>query len=160
MKKAGLEKKNQKPVLFERGVTLIEILIVLTLLGIVFSLLLSTFSDLGSYRSLERDAAEVKSLLEEARIYTQGSREDSSYGVYFEGDEIALFKGGSWDTREAELERYQLQRGSDISLDGIGGEQEIVFDRLSGELDVTGDISISGNDRDIVITLLKSGLVE
>lgn len=144
----------------DRGFTLIEILAVVAIMAIISSLLLSTFFSLSGYSSLERDAAETRAYLEEARIYTQGSRLASSYGVRFAGDEIVLFKGESWLERDEELRRHGLNRSTEVSLVGIGGESEVVFRRLFGEPSISGNITLSGSDRSIIISVLSSGFVE
>ncbi len=133
---------------------------VVAILGIISSLLLSVFFSLADYRALEREAAEVKAYLEEARIYTQGSRHASSHGVHFGVDEIELFRGESWAGKEESIKTHRLNSSISISMDGLGGGSEIVFRRLFGEPDVFGDIVLSGPKRDLVVTLLPSGIIE
>ncbi|MGM0482427.1 MAG: type II secretion system protein [Patescibacteria group bacterium] len=143
-----------------RGFTLVEIIVVIAILVLISSLLLSVFLSLRNYRALERDVAEVKACLEEARIYTQGSKEDSSYGVYFSGDEITLFKGDSWSTKEKELRSYTFNSSTDLIAGGVNDGDEVVFSGLFGKPGVSGDINLSGVDRDITISVLSSGFVE
>ena len=144
----------------DRGFTLIEIVAVVAIMGIITGLLLTTFFSLSNYSSLERDAAEARAHLEEARIYTQGSRQASSYGVRFEDNEMVLFKGESWLERDDELRSYEFNRSTEVSLGGLGGESEIVFRRLFGEPSVSGTITLSGSGRTVEINVLSSGFVE
>ena len=136
-----------------------EVLVVLTIMTVVLSILLFSFFNLANYRALEGDVAKIRSFLEEARIYTQGSREDSSYGVYFTEKEVTLFKGESWDEREEELRAHSFNVYVSVDTGGIGSD-EVVFRRLFGEPAVSGDILVSSRGRDILITVLSSGLME
>ncbi len=144
----------------DEGFTLVEILMVIVVLGIIASLLLSVFYALADWRALEREAAEIKAYLEEARIYTQASRHASSHGVYFGDEEMELFRGESWAEKEESIRAHRLSGSISIIMDDLGGESEIVFFRLFGEPSVFGDIVVAGPRRELVITLLSSGLVE
>ncbi len=154
---------NKSSVVFpknNKGFTVVEILVVLSVLAILFSLLLSVFFSLADYRALERDCAEIRAYLEEARIYTQSSRLESSYGVYFNADEIELFRGDSWATKEESLKTHQFNSFVSVSDTSLGGVDEVVFHRLFGEPSVHGEIRVSGPKREIVINLFSSGIVE
>ncbi len=155
-----LDKKTLFLIGDTRGFTLAEILMVLAILGIISSLLLSVFFNLNRYRALERDAAEVRAYLEEARIYTQGSHHASSYGVRFEEGSVELFRGDSWEERHESIKDHDLDPSVSISVEGLNGNNEVVFQRLFGEPDVSGEIILSGFGRDIIIDLLSSGFVE
>lgn len=153
--------KNKSSTVFlknSRGFTVVETLIVLTILVILFSLLLSVFFNLADYRALERDCAEIRAYLEEARIYTQSSKLESSYGVYFNTDEIELFRGDSWATKEEILKTHQFNRSVSVSNTSLGGANEVIFYRLFGEPSVYGEIKVSGPKREIVINLFSSGI--
>jgi prepilin-type N-terminal cleavage/methylation domain-containing protein len=143
-----------------KGFTVIEILIVLAVLSILFSLLLSVFFNLADYRALERDCAEIRAYLEEARIYTQSSRLESSYGVYFNTNGIELFRGDSWSTKEESLKTHQFNSFVSVSDSSLGGADEVVFHRLFGEPSVHGEIRVSGPKREMIINLFSSGIVE
>ena len=142
------------------GFTLIEVITVIAIFVLISALFLGTFFSLRDYRTLERDAAETRAYLEEARIYTQGSRDDSSYGVRFEDNFITLFKGNSWITREEEIRSYSFGGSTEILMEGIGNTEEIVFERLFGEPSVSGEILLSGKERDITVTVLPGGFIE
>lgn len=143
----------------QKGFTLTEVLVVLTIMTVILSILLSTFYNLDSYRALEGDVAEIRSFLEEARMYTQGSREDSSYGVYFAEKGITLFRGESWEEKVEELKDHNFNMY--VSVDTVGvGSDEIVFKRLFGEPTVSGNLLVSSRGREITVTILSSGLME
>ncbi|MGM0628893.1 MAG: pilus assembly FimT family protein [Patescibacteria group bacterium] len=142
------------------GFTLTEIVVVIAILTLISTLLFSVFHSLRDYRALERDVAEVRAYLEEARIYTQGSREDSSYGVYFSGDEITLFKGDSWATKEKELKKHTFNSSTDLVAGNVSDGDEVVFKGLFGKPGVVGNVNLSGATRDITVSVLSSGFVE
>ncbi len=144
----------------EKGFTLLEIVLVLSILGIIFSILLFTFFSLLNYRTLERDTAEVKAYLEEARIYTLGSKKDSSYGVFLDLESVTIFRGNSWNEREEELRRYRFEGLTTVSLTGLGGEDEVVFRRIFGEPSVNGAITLSGPAGVRTVTILSSGVID
>lgn len=144
----------------DKGFTLVEMIIVMAILAIISSLLFSVFYNLNNYKSLERDAAEVRACLEEARIYTQGSRNDSSYGVYFSDSGVTLFKGDSWITKEKEIREHVFNRSTGLVVDDISEGDEVVFSGLFGKPDMAGDITLSGLDSSITVSLLPAGFVE
>ena len=144
---------------YNRGFTLVELLVVLAIMGIIMSIIFVAFLNLANYRDFEKDVAEIRSFLEKARMYTQGSREDSSYGVYFTENKAYLFKGDSWVDRQDKLDDYSVGVSTTINIEDIGSD-EVVFKRLFGEPDFFGDIVVSSKNKKAEITILSSGLIE
>ena len=79
--------KNCKIENYKSAFTLIEMMVVITILGIVMSMLILTFRN-SKTRDLEITSQQVKTALEEAMSYSLGPREGDSningYGVCFE----------------------------------------------------------------------------
>ncbi len=149
--------------LFEKGFTLIEIIVIIGILLVISFLTFSSFSNLNSAQALDKDVMEVTSLLNEARSLTLSSKESSQYGVHFETDRIVLFKGSSYSPSESsniyvDLNRHVLITGINLSLGN-----EVIFERLTGKALSIGTITLAlrappATSR--TITISSSGIVD
>lgn len=147
-----------------KGFTLIEFLVAVAIIVIVAVLILVPLWRTREANALSISADQVMALIEDARGRTLSAKDDSHWGVHFQTDKAALFKGstyvqGAADNREIELdERVQI---SSINLDG--GGDDLVFKRLSGETDQDGAVTLSlksDGSQTKVITIQSSGIAE
>jgi len=145
------------------GFTLIEILVVIAIIALVSSLMIFAFTGLESVQALEQEVGTVRGFLEEARVYTQGSRSASSYGVWFEEEGVTLFRGESWAERDEILQDRRFDQSVIISLIDLNdGGSEVVFERLFGEPHTWGEIRLwsTSEEADRRVIIHPSGLVE
>jgi len=125
-----------------KGLTIIEILIVIAILVLLAALGAGALPDFGKNVELNDAALRSTSLLDQARVQTLSSKDATQYGVHFEADKMVLFRGSSFSSTDSSNEEHLLPRGvliSQISLNG--GGSDVVFKRLIGETNEYGTIT-------------------
>ena len=146
-----------------RGVTFVELLIVLAIIGIIVAITLPSFSSIKENQVLNNAVENVVSALNKARTQTLSSLESSEYGVHFESDQIVIFKGKVYSAVDPDNESVEITSPatiSNVTLGGVSGsEGELYFARLSGVPDKSGTVtvSIAGNSK--IITISSTGTV-
>lgn len=146
-----------------RGISFIEILIVAAIIGIIVLLALPAFSPIKESQVLNNAVENVVSALNKARAQTLSSLDSSEYGVYFESDQIVIFKGKVFSAGDHENESIEITPPATISNVALGGvsesEGELYFARLSGVPDKTGTITISMPSSTKTITISATGVI-
>jgi len=147
----------------KKGLTLVEVIIVISILIVVTSGAMRLFRSFDEAEALNREFANTISLLEKARQETLFSKDSSKYGVRFNTDEMILFKGEFYATSSTDNIIVKLHPKvliSDINLPN--GTTSVSFKRLSGETSQSGTITLqslldASNIK--VITIEKTGIV-
>ena len=124
-----------------KGFTLVEILIVLAIAVILFTIILTGFANLRESSDLTLAVDEAISFLQEARAKTLSSEGASVYGVHFETSQFVLFVGDMYDPSVSSNKIRALPSTIEISiidLEGVG--DDALFKRLTGETDNDGTI--------------------
>lgn len=128
----------------KKGITFIEIILVIAVSVFLAAIVFFKFSDLNSRQALEKDALSVASVLNEARSRTLSSKGATQYGVHLEESRVVLFPGNSYSAGNSLNEPTDLSAHTHISdIDLIGGVDDIVFSRLTGAASASGTTTIS-----------------
>jgi Tfp pilus assembly protein FimT len=147
-----------------KGVTIIEILIVVTIIIIVATISTVGFSALNARQALEKDTIKIMSVLNEARSKTLSSKGPSQYGVHIDGTEVVLFRGTSYSPSDPENEVVTLSPRSRITqMTFSSGGSDIIFSRLTGASNKSGEITVAlVNDLSTTrtITIYMTGIVQ
>lgn len=153
--------KNKKACsLMRRGITIIEILIVIAVLGIIFSIIIPQFSKMRENQALKNGAQDILSSVNKARSQTLASLNSSEYGVHFQSDKVIIFKGAVFSGGDANNETIDIITPAIISNIALaGGGNEIYFNRLSGAPSTTGAVTISTSSYSKIITIYATGAV-
>lgn len=156
--------KNKKEVF---GFTLIEILIVIAIFSIIFTFTVLSLRYFQKKSELNNTTEEIINSLRLAQNKTLASEGASSYGIYFNDttspNQYILFKGTSFASRDPAFdETFKLSNNLLIYQINLGGGKDVVFKRIKGETDVSGNIIIglsgdSSKTKNIYIE--KSGMV-
>ena len=147
---------------FKKGVTVLEIIIVIAILILITAIIISPFDSFRKSKALETDIEEVVSLINEARLNTLSSKDAFHYGVHLESSRAVLFRGGTFtepDANNKEILYSSAVESVNIAL--AGGSPNIVFDKLTGktaqygtfDLRLTSDIT-----RSVTITVEGTGV--
>lgn len=146
-----------------RGFTLIELLIVIAILVALSTIVLTSFYNYQSRRSLELAVKEARQLLEEARSRSVASVDDSVYGVYIATDKMILFQGNTYDPNDENNSEFLIEPRltiSEVSL--TPSTDRVVFEKGTGEASATGFIEISlvsKSEEKRQITISKQGII-
>ena len=148
-----------------KSFTLVEILIVLSIIAILIVSTSPIFRYFQREADLSDNTEEIVSILRLARTKTLASERSSQWGIYFSVPyQYTLFQGPDYASRDDSFdELYQLTGRVEIyEIDLTGGGTEVVFDRILGETDQDGKISLRLEDdtsKSKTISIQPSGQV-
>jgi len=151
------------PVCSQRGYTLIELLIVIAIILVLVVVSVQGFIAYTRSTGPQAAARTVLGSLEEAHARTLASENDTEYGVHIDSDAVTVFSGTSYTAGHADNDVRTLPARTEVSAYSLtGGVDDIVFERLTGETQVTGTITVSriGGTESRTITVHASGLSE
>lgn len=129
------------------GFTLFEIIIVIAILAILGAIVVFDFVSFKKTSDLNNNVQEFVSILRLAQNKTLSSENYSQYGVYIDTgvspNQYILFKGIDYGSRPTSFDQvYSLQDNLEFYNISLGGGNKIVFDRLTGNSENFGTVSI------------------
>ena len=148
---------------YKKGFTLIEVLVALSIVGVLFALSLGLNSAFRPKHNLDADVRSIISVLNLARSNALASKDSLSFGVHIELDQVSIFEGESYDPLASENEIFELDFKDeiyDISLEG--GGVDVIFNRITGTVDEFGTLSFRVRNNPIetkVIYISLSGFI-
>ena len=147
---------------YKQGITTVELLIVIVVLGIIFSIVFPQFSKIRENQVLKNGVADVLSSINKARSQTLSSLNSSEYGVRFESDKVIIFKGKVFSDVDPTNEIINITMPANITnttLGGISGiSGDMYFNRLSGTPSADGAITLSTTNYSKIITIWATGV--
>ena len=146
----------------QKGITALELLLVIAVLLVIFSVALPQFSQFKENQIVKSATGDILSSINKARSKTLASVDSSEYGVRFESDRVIIFKGKVFSAGAIDNETiYILSPAiiSNVTLGGVsGGSGDMYFNRLSGVPSVFGTITLSSASVSKVITISATGI--
>ena len=138
-----------------KGLTLSEILIVVAIIAILISFTLPLGLDFYRNQQLETQSQGVIQALRRAQLKAMSVEDDSRFGVYLTNDNYTLFKGSSYLTRDVNFDEvFDLPM-----IINVSGLTEVVFFKLEGKPNVTGNIILSGDSDSRTININEMGRI-
>ena len=139
------------------GFTLVEVLLSIAAIAIISGISMPIYLSFQVKDDLDIAVVTLVQSLRRSQAQSQASEGDANWGVKIQSGSITLFKGASYAGREASYDEI-FNTSSAISFAGIS---EIVFDKLSGEPDTTGTITLtSTTNQTATVTLNGKGMVD
>jgi len=152
----------------QRAFTLVEILVVVGIIALFLGLSIPALRSFQQVSHLDNTGKEVVAALRLAQSKTLASEGAFQYGVHFDTTstphQYTLFQGESFITRDpVQDEITVLQKTVEISVISLGGGNEVVFLRLTGQTSVQGTITfrqIADPVQTKTVSILSSGVVQ
>ncbi len=145
----------------KRGVTLIEMIIVLAIMGVIFGIAFHYFSGFKNSQAVRNAGQDILSSLSKARSYAFASVSSSGYGVHFEASKVVIFKGTSYSSGALTNEMISVISPatiSNVTLNSISGTSgELYFNRLTGVPSKTGTVRITAGGVTKTVTISSAG---
>ncbi|MBP6979566.1 type II secretion system protein [Candidatus Curtissbacteria bacterium] len=128
---------------FKKGFTLIELILVVTILGLVVVFSSVVFTNQQNQTSLESTILEVNSAIRESQnksvSQSQDASGDDNYGIYFTSTSYTVFKGINYSSNNST--NFVVNFSSGITLSQINlPNSQLIFDRLTGKLTAYSDV--------------------
>jgi len=147
---------------YKKGITFIELLIVIAVIGILIAITLPQFSKIRENQVLKSGVQDVLSSIDKARSQTLSSLNSSKYGIHFESSNVIIFKGDTFNPSATDNETINIITPANISnvtLNLISDTSgEMYFNRLSGSPSKTGTITVSTTSYSKIITISATGV--
>ena len=145
---------------YKKGITAVELLIVISVLGIIFSIIIPQFSKIKENQLLKNGVEDIVSSINKARGQTLASINSSSYGVHFQSDKVIIFEGTVFSANDPDNEILDITSPVAISTITItGGGTYFYFNRLNGMPSATGTIVVSSTNFTKSISISATGIV-
>jgi len=151
-----------KKIFQNNGITVMELLILMAVLGVIILIVLPQFSKIKENQVLKSGVQDVLSSIDKARGKTLASLNSSEYGVHFQSDKVIIFKGKIFSVSATDNETINIVAPASITnviLGGVSGTSgDIYFNRLSGSASTTGTVTISTASYSKIITISATGI--
>jgi len=137
------------------GFTLIEILVVISLISIFAFFFVSVGLNFYKSQQLESQSQTILQTLRRAQLKAMSVELDSSFGVYLTNDSYVLFKGSSYVARDPQYDEvFELPK-----IINVSGISEIVFSKFEGKPSVIGNIILATNSQQKIININEIGRI-
>jgi prepilin-type N-terminal cleavage/methylation domain-containing protein len=137
------------------GFTLIEILIVISLISILIFFLVSIGLNFYKSQQLESQAQTILQILRRAQLKAMAIEFDSSFGVYLTNSNYTLYKGSSYATRDLQYDEvFELPE-----IINVKGLSEVVFSKSEGKPNITGNIILTADSQQKIININEIGRI-
>jgi prepilin-type N-terminal cleavage/methylation domain-containing protein len=135
-----------------KGITLIEILLAISIAAIVTSIGFASFYQWRTNVALINQIDEIKSQIVEVRQLAISAADGKNWGIHLEDENYIVFSGDSYNELDPNNKTASLRSASilnpEASLsDGIGGfSSDLIFTKFTGYTANTGTIELMYNN--------------
>jgi prepilin-type N-terminal cleavage/methylation domain-containing protein len=146
---------------YRRGVTLVEILVAISIIGLIASFVLASFGDFRARKTLDASVEGMLSAFSHAHLDTISSKNDQQYGVHIAADQVVYFVGPTYATGTATNIIHSLHSVIEIANISLnGGGSDVLYQRLSGKTNQYGTFQLRPRSRPTMtatITINETG---
>ncbi len=143
------------PVIFVKGFSLIEIMLVMTLTFIVMLFVMPIGMSFYRAQLLTEATNTLVSNLRLAQSSALSGKNNDSFGVSVQEGEFVVFQGDSYGSRTV-TEDTVFPVSSAVEVTGL---TEVVFERWVGMPSATGTVTLSYGERQRTININSAGLI-
>ena len=138
-----------------KGFSLIEIIVVLGIISILAGISVVGYTRFRSQSNLEIATGIMVQALRFAKSNSEQVNNNSNWGVYVNSEEITVFSGTNYASRDTSKDKKVLLP-SGVTVSGLS---EIIFEKVSGSVGVTGSIIITSPDTTKNISINEKGTI-
>jgi len=127
------------------GFTLLELLIAISILGVIVAITMPKLVDYRKEQSLKNTAENIVSILNKAKSDSLNSLNSLNYGIHFSSNYLDYFIGTTYNPADINNKRTNFGDGVTLSPGGLnlnGGGSDIIFPRLIDDIIGYGSITI------------------
>lgn len=140
----------------QKGFTLIEVLLVVSMIAIVAGFSSVVYNHYQQSNQLTLSVEILSQALYTAQLNSKSAKNDSVWGVKIQSEDIVVFQGQDFETRDT---------SNDMIFDipvviTKSGLEEIVFEKFSGDPQSTGEIFLSNSQKSETVRVNSFGLIE
>lgn len=142
--------------------TVIELIIVVAILGVLMTIITSSFANFHRNSILNTEAINLVTLINKARVLSISAKNDTQYGVHLESGKAVLFEGGAYSPSSSTNETHIFETGLTLSNITVqGGGTEIVFNKITGSTSnsATTTLLITGTTASTTVVVMGTGVV-
>ncbi len=154
-----MQKINLK---YNTGFTIIETLIALVIISLLSGIVSLSFSAFKNNATLEKNVADAKSILEEARSLSISDKADSTYSIHVQSNGLIRFNGSTYSASSSLNVPLYFTSATIDSISLNGGGSDIIFQKITGATDTYGTFRIKmTNDttKNKTIRLTSTGVI-
>lgn len=139
----------------KRGFSILELLIVISIFIILFSISTSVYNNFKRHSNLEIATSAVVEALRFAQSNAQSGKDDSKWSVEILPDKIVIFKGNNYLSRNVSFDEPFIFT-SGISASGL---TEIIFEKLTGTTSTIGTVILTNGAESKNININEKGTI-
>ena len=149
-----------------KGLTILELIVVISVFGLIFSMSTYVFGGIFGRNALSHDGYQLVQDLREARTNAVSQKSDSSWGIYFDTSvfphSYTLFKGDDYFSRDVIFDRrFVFPRTVSFYRASIPASHAIVFKQSDGFPVEPGYLILNSSEGgEYIISVNSFGLVE
>lgn len=140
-----------------KGFTLLEVLLSIAIIAIMVGISVPVYQSFQVKNDTTIASITVTQTLRRAQVLAQGSDGDSTWGVKTQTNNITLFKGATFETRDTTFdESFELP--STLTPSGV---TEVTFSKMSGLPIETGSLVLTSTTNEAkTVTINSKGMVD
>lgn len=141
----------------QRGFTLLEVLLCVTILGLLAGLSLPVYASFTRRNDLDVATQQIVNALRRAEQYSRAVQGDSTWGVQVQSGQATLYKGTSYASRTSGFDET-ITIPSSIT---VSGGSDVQFAKLSGAPSATASYTLTSTVNDSrTVTVNAEGMVD
>lgn len=147
-----------KHIINQKGITFIELLLVVSIILILSALSIPFSSRLLTRNAVDNTSDQLINSIRKAQIYAMMGKQNSSWGVNYSSNTITLYKGSSFATRDTSLDET-FNVNTNISVSFSTPSTDINLTRVSGLPNIQPTITISEGNKSDIFSINSQGVV-
>lgn len=140
---------------YKSGISIIEIILVIAIVAIIGAATIPLGAQFLNRNSLKNKTNELVTSLNIAQINAMSGKDDSRWGVTVSGNQIVMFQGDSYSTRNSTFDvTYTIP--ASVSITSF----EVVFSKVTGDPDSAQNITVSSSQGSKQVQVNQLGVVD